>query len=145
VKGPPPSDQQKSDFLRIAAVVKSPLSLLGELHSGRVTQDQVDAVQALYPELYKQVQQTALTAIADRKAPLPYEKRKTLGILLAIPTDPILQPAVVSAMQASYSPGDTGDSPPPGGPPAHGKAPKLKTFASSVSSDLSAADSRTRA
>jgi hypothetical protein len=143
LRGAPPSDGQMASFLRIAAVVKSPLSLLGELHSGRVTQDQVDVIKELYPKLYGQIQEATMAAIAKRPSAVPYEKRKTLGILLSIPTDPILEPSVVAEMQKSYSPSDTGEPPQKSGQ-GHAKAAHV-SIASNVSSDLEAASSRTRA
>ncbi len=142
-KGPPPSDGQMADFMRIAAIATNPLGILSELRRNRITQDQVDTVKELAPKLYQQIQQSTMEAVVNRKEPLPYEKRKTLGILLSIPTDPILQPDVVRGLQASYAAPDTGE-PPPGGK-GHGKAPHLKAFAQSASSDLDAAESRSLA
>ena len=102
IKGPPPSEMQMSAFMRTAAVLKKPLSLLGELRGGRITQDEVDAVRVNYPQLYGQMQKAAMESIASRPTAVPYEKRKHLATLLGVPTDPTLTGDFVKQIQDSY-------------------------------------------
>jgi hypothetical protein len=103
IKGPPPSEMAMSSFMRVAAVLKDPLSLLTEMRRGQITAEQVDAVKANYPQLYQQFQKAGMEAVANRSTPIPYEKRKQLAVLFQIPTDPVLEPDFVATIQQSYA------------------------------------------
>lgn len=103
LKGPPPSDSEMSEWLRLDALLQKPTRLIGEIRAGRATQSEANAVRDNAPKIFAQMQKTALDAIAARPSEVPYEKRKMLGILLGIPTDPTLAPEFVADIQAGYA------------------------------------------
>jgi hypothetical protein len=104
LKPAPPSDAEMSAFLRKAAVVNDPMSVVKALRAGKVTADQVDALKSNYPSLYAQVQKTTMEAVqAQGGKEIPYEKRKALGILLQIPTDATLDPKFIALCQQSHA------------------------------------------
>lgn len=97
------SDAEVSRFMRYAQAVDDPLIVLREAKSGTLTRDHVEAVKAVYPKLYSEIQTQVLRAVVDSKKELPYDRRIQLGILLDIPTDKTLSPDFLRAIQATYS------------------------------------------
>jgi hypothetical protein len=57
--------------------------------------------------------------IADEKAPIGYDKRVQMGILLGIPTDKTLNPQFIASMQSTFGkpPTDGPQTPQPAGAP----------------------------
>lgn len=97
------SDAEISKFMRTAQAVDDPLIVLQEAKNGTLTRDHVEAVKAVYPNLYAEMQTTVMRYVVDSKQELPYDKRIQLGILLDIPTDKSLSPDFLRAVQATYS------------------------------------------
>jgi hypothetical protein len=98
-----PSKADQAKFLDYFDTVDDPTSALRSLEKGRITPQQVEALQAVYPEMYRTVQQQVMDHLQGLKEPLPYQQRIKLGVLLQIPTDPTLQPAFVQAIQGIYA------------------------------------------
>lgn len=109
------SDTEISQFMRSVQAVDDPLIVLREAKDGTLTRDHVEAVKAIYPELYDQMREHVMRTLVDAKSELPYAKRIQLGILLDIPTDKTLSPEFQRAIQATYSGADQAgaESPPP--------------------------------
>jgi len=80
-----PSDLEIRTFAQKWAAVSNPLSVLDDLRKGQVTHDQIEAIKNVYPELYGQIQQTALEKIRDfdaRGKSLPFQDRLQLDLFL---------------------------------------------------------------
>ncbi len=97
-----PSDLDLAKFERYVQAVADPLSTLEDLEQGTLTREQVEALQAVYPKLYAQIQETVMAKLVSDDGDVPYERRLTLGILLQIPTDKSLDPAYMRSMQANF-------------------------------------------
>ena len=108
-------------FDKMTAVL-DPKSVIKSLSDGTLTHSQVDAVKAVYPEMYGEVVDSVKTHIANLRESgktMPYNKVIQLGILLGQPMDPTQEPDMVRAFQDSYAP-----------PPDKGGRPKGSTSSS---------------
>lgn len=80
-----PSDLQIREFAQKWAAVANPLSVLDDLRRGTVTHAQIDALKAVYPELYAEVQGKALDKIRELDAQgkrMPFNDRLQLDLFL---------------------------------------------------------------
>lgn len=115
-KQPVPSglDVKEFKFLRQLKVGKNPLSVLDDLESGSLGQDQVKMLKYFAPEIHANIVQAASEEIVNMKQEgrdLPIDKVCQLGIMLDTAIDPMLEPDYIAAVQASFAP----PAPPEGG------------------------------
>lgn len=106
------SDSDKAKFMRYARAVDDPASVVDDMAEGRLTPEGVETLRAVYPGIFEQIKAKAIERIADEKAPIGYDKRLQMGILLGIPTDKTLNPAFIASMQSTFG------ATKPGGPQA---------------------------
>lgn len=101
----PPSDAEMIDFLRRYEAIEDPLSLLDRTADGSITDAHVDAVRAVYPRMYQQIQGEIANIISelDDASLIPYARRTRIGILMGVPADPTLDPRFLFRMQQTYS------------------------------------------
>lgn len=99
-----PSSMELAKFERYLQVAEAPLTVLDEVKHGTLTREHVEALQAIYPEIYKQIQQRVMSNIASGQWNLSYERKLQLGILLSVPADSSLQPETVLQLQQSIAP-----------------------------------------
>ena len=97
-----PSTLEMAKFARYVQTVESPLTMLRELQQGTLTREHVEALQVVYPEIYRQIQVKVMDKISQGTK-LSYERRLQLGILLNIPTDSSMQPENLMNLQESIS------------------------------------------
>ena len=97
------SNTEIDKFSRILAAAENPLSLLDDMQSGRLTQEAVDTVKALYPEIYQSIQMEIIENIDEIRANVAYEGRLQLGILFQVPADAVLRPALIQGLQLNYA------------------------------------------
>lgn len=120
VKSDPPSPARAA-WLRKFDVYKDPVGTVSrELARGTLTRDHVDALKAMYPSLYGQVQKKSMDRLAELAAKdrLPsFSKRIQLAILLGVPADASFQPDFVQSQQMLYAQGDKAASMAAGNPP----------------------------
>lgn len=109
------SDAEISQFMRYTQAIDDPLIVLRDAKAGTLTRDHVEAVKAVYPQLYDQMRVEVMRSVVQTTAELPYAKRIQLGILLDIPTDKTLAPDFLREIQATYSGAEKAgaESPPP--------------------------------
>lgn len=89
-------------FLRYFEAAVSPTSVLESVASGQVSREGVETLQALYPTIYKDLQDDFTARIEALKEPLPYKAQVLLGTLFDLPTTPTLDPAFVQRVQGAY-------------------------------------------
>lgn len=97
------SQTEIDKFARIAAAAEDPYSILDELNSGKLTQEAVDTVKQLYPEIYHSIQMEIVERADEIKQSVDYKGRLQLGILFGVPTDTVLEPTFVRMMQENYA------------------------------------------
>lgn len=80
-----PSDLQIREFAQKWAAVANPLSVIDDLRRGTVTHAQIDALKAVYPQMYAEVQTKALAKIRELDAQgkrMPFNDRLCLDLFL---------------------------------------------------------------
>lgn len=107
-----PSSLELSKFERYLQAVEAPISVLDDLERGTITREHVEAIKAVYPTIYRMMQQEVMDQMAENSDKISYGKRIQLGILLDVPTDETLKPEAISYLQANFA--DQNAPPPPG-------------------------------
>jgi hypothetical protein len=98
-----PSQMELSKFERYMQVIEQPLSTLEDLERGTLTRDHVEALKAVYPNLYNNMRAEVLKQ-AESNPNLSYNKRIQMGILMDLPTDSSLSPQFIVQMQQNFVP-----------------------------------------
>ncbi len=98
-----PSNTEIDKFARIAAAAEDPYSILDDMQGGQLTQESVDTVKALYPEIYHEIQMELVQNAEVIKQKVGYTGRLQLGVMFQAPTDPSLQPDFIQLMQSNYA------------------------------------------
>lgn len=126
-----PSDMEMRGFARYVAAVEDPHGVIERLSTGEVTPEDAEAMRAVYPEMYADVQRQIMMQLGEIQSKLPYQRRLALSIFSGVPTDPTLDPRVLSALQASFAneAGTDGGVMAPRAEPAFGSVSKEKPTA----------------
>lgn len=98
-----PTDSDLSKWERYIAAVADPYSVLDELRHGSVSPEAVEAVQAVYPNLYQDIRLQLTQKVSELEATVPYHDRMQLSQLFGVPLDPTLDSGFVNAIQNSYA------------------------------------------
>ncbi len=82
-----PSDAQLAKFNRVVNSIDNPFSVIKDFQDGKITKEQVMAVQTVYPKIYAQIQKRVVNHMASNDlSKLPFNKKIQVGILLNNPT-----------------------------------------------------------
>jgi hypothetical protein len=102
-----PSSMELAQFKRYVQIIENPYTALDELKHGTLTSEHVEALQQVYPAIYKQIQNSVVQQLSKQKeAPkVPYNKKIQLGLLLGLPTDYSLRPDAILSLQAGFQAG----------------------------------------
>lgn len=95
-----PSTMEMSKFERSLKAVEKPLETVKELENGTFTKEHADALQAVYPELFKQLQIKVMDVVHSNN--LPYSKKIQLGMLMNVPSDTSLLPQNILGLQQNF-------------------------------------------
>lgn len=76
-----PGRSEISKFTRYYEAVQHPLSVLKQAAAGTLTPEAVEALQAVYPQLYEQMKATAVAKMAGRSN-IPYRQKLMLSMLV---------------------------------------------------------------
>ena len=110
----------KSDidaFAKYARAVQDPMTVLDDMSRGVISRQGVEALRAVYPKLYNQMQGETLYRLEQMKKPPSYADRLLLGTLLDAPTDAALNPKFIQTMQGVAGAPPSG----PGAQPQQGR------------------------
>jgi hypothetical protein len=119
----PLSPAEASTWNRYERAVNDPLSVLEDAKRGVLTAEAVEAVQAVYPSIYRALQAQVAEGLMEREKPLSWRERLQLGTLLGLPTDPNLEPDAIRLYQRMHT-----AAPEPSPDRAPGAAPAGKSF-----------------
>lgn len=97
-----PSTQELSKFERYLNAVERPIETIKSLESGTFSTEAAEALKAVYPGLYGNLQQEVLKKAQDNADKLTYNQRLQLGILLDIPADSSLSPDLLLNLQKQF-------------------------------------------
>lgn len=98
-----PSDAELEDWSKYVAAGEDPTRLLAELQSGDLTPETVEAVQAVYPALFGEMQQKLAEAIPDLRQKLDYADRLNLSLMFDMPVEQTATDDMFFSMQEMYS------------------------------------------
>ncbi len=84
------SDTEKYDFLQYAKALSDPLDVFRDVKNGTVTEQQVEAIKHVAPDLFSQMQDEVRWQAMMSTSPLDYEQEVHLGTLLEVETDTVL-------------------------------------------------------
>lgn len=97
---PKASDSALSKFSRYFDAVENPLMVLKHAAEGNLSREGIEALKAVYPNMYEQMRIEVQKQLPDLKKPLTWEQQKQLSILLDVPASATLEPKFIAAMQA---------------------------------------------
>jgi hypothetical protein len=93
---------QKASFNRSFAAVNNPVGVLKQVKNGTVSNEEIQALQAVHPALYKEMQQKVIENMTPAKArTLNYSTKIAVSKFLGSPMDESLMPQVVQSNQAA--------------------------------------------
>lgn len=96
-----PSDLELSKLERYMQVLENPLTVIDELSSGTLTREHVEALKAVYPNLYSRIRNEAINKAA-KEDNISYNKKVQIGILFDAPTDESMVAANLMALQSNF-------------------------------------------
>lgn len=109
--GMPDLPANKTDLLkfqRYLQAIDNPLLVIQHAKSGMVTSEEVEAVQAVYPRLFQEIRAELTSALVDDSAdrpslaPLSYNRRMGLSMLLKANMTGMMKPSVYMGAQSAY-------------------------------------------
>lgn len=103
-----PSRTEVDKFARIVRAAEKPMSILDDLNSHKLTQEAVDTVKYLYPEIYANIQMQFIDNMDFIMENVSYRGRVQLGILFQVPADEVLRPGFIATMQDNFAKRDLG-------------------------------------
>ncbi len=142
------SDAEIDKFARQMEVAEDPLVVLDRMYEGKLTLDESRALRAMYPELYRGMQDALLSYIEETGiSEIPFARRMQVGILFDMPTDPSLLPGnMVVYQQSAKAMGSVAEPQrqPPKQPSTMRKLPvsTVKNLVSSNQTDMQRLESR---
>lgn len=98
-----PSQWEIDQFLRRFSAVEDPLSLFDRAAEGSLHVEHREAVAAVYPEVYSEIQAGVLELLAEEPKRPSYPVRLQLGVLMGVPSDRSLLPDMIAALQSQYA------------------------------------------
>lgn len=97
-----PSDYEVSTFMTYKKTVDAPLSVLDSLKDNTISVQQIEALNAVYPDLYKQMKFQVMEKVISLKSPPSYQKKLALSMFLGVDVDSSLKPQMIMANQQSF-------------------------------------------
>ncbi len=126
----PPSPDQQRQWLSLHKIVDQPLSIFEHLENGTLNSPQVEALQAVYPEIHAEITGQMMEELGKMKIAnetIPYSKRLTISKFIGMPVDSTMTPASMQGILMAAGP-NTGPVAQAQDRPRHGAAgaPALK-------------------
>lgn len=136
---PPISQADLSHYADRVEGVENPLSLVDDLKRNKVSPEKVDAVKAVYPELYERIRANVFTQLSERTEPVPHSQRLVLDLALGGngALEPSLKPSSLAVMKQVAAFTASAGKPPPGG-----KVPNVANIFSTRTAQISGAARR---
>lgn len=98
-----PSDMEMRTFARYAAAVEDPHAIVDRLADGSVTPEDSEAMRAVYPEMYADIQRQIIESLPSLRESLPYQRRLAMSIFSNVAVDPALDPRVLAVLQGTFA------------------------------------------
>jgi hypothetical protein len=98
----PLNDVQKDDYDRALQIAEQPLAILGHMANGTMTPKDVQALQAIHPNVYKALAERMIAGIMEKqqkKQEIPYTARMQMSMFLSTPLDSTMRPMSIMGAQ----------------------------------------------
>lgn len=104
----PLSGAQMAQFDRYYQTIENPLSVMGTIKDGSISPEQVETLNAVYPQLYQEMKSHVMDAMMDHvqlmgRGMIPYKTKMGLSAFIGQPLDPSLFPQSVMSNQMTYA------------------------------------------
>lgn len=97
------TEEEQRVFARKLAVVEDPMVALRHAASRTLTPDDIEAFQAVYPTLAREVADKVIAKITESPKSVPYGQRIMLSLLTGIDLDGTMSPQAIAANQAAIA------------------------------------------
>lgn len=98
LEAPPVTEYQARTFLEYVRGAEDPLCVLEEVRDGNVSPEAIEAVRAIYPRTFAEIQQVVSEQLAGLKKPPPYQSRLELYRVFGVAADRSLSPEFFATM-----------------------------------------------
>lgn len=99
-----PSFSQKAKFNKYFGAVNNPIKVLDQIKDGSLSNEEMEALQAVHPELLQQMQQKVMENMTAKKLPsLNYSTKIALSKFLGQPLESGMLPQVIASNQATFA------------------------------------------
>ena len=95
-------DSTRQKFERYVDAINDPAGVLKLLADGKLTLEHVEALRAVYPNLYAESQRAVIEMLGE-KPNLTYRQKVQLGLFMQAPTMPAYDPAIFASIQLQYA------------------------------------------
>jgi hypothetical protein len=99
----PMDDVSAERLVRAAGAIADPMAVLDRLERGTVNRDELDAIRAVAPNMFAEMQNSIMVGLATREINPDYRGRLTLSMAFNIPADSSMLPASVAMSQTVYA------------------------------------------
>lgn len=100
-----PSEAQKDSFNRYYNTINNPIGVLSEVKAGSVSNEQIEALQAVYPHLLQEMRSNMLQAMESKKAlDLPYSVKMSIAKFLGQSLDANMTTQAIASNQMAMHP-----------------------------------------
>lgn len=93
---------EKAKYNNALDIAQQPLSVLNKMYKGMLTPDDLNALKAIYPSTYKDLQQKITASVVEAKQKdhsLPYQSKLMLSAFLGQPLDSSMDPSSIVQAQ----------------------------------------------
>jgi hypothetical protein len=97
-----PTAAEKAKYDTALTIAQQPLSVLQHVKDGSLTPFHIQALDAMYPSLYKGLKVHAIQSMAEahtKEVTIPYKTKMGMSLFLGMPLDPSISPANLMANQ----------------------------------------------
>lgn len=102
----PPTDTEMARWARYVRAVQDPLTVLQDMASGRLSEEGLETLRTVYPQLYGELSKRLTLAVTERLAegqPVSYPQRQALSRFLGAPVDGATAPGMTRVWQQAYA------------------------------------------
>jgi hypothetical protein len=98
-----PSSMEMHKFERYIGAIENPKAVINNFANGRMSREESEALQAVYPNLFTRLQENVIANIKHSGQHMNYQKKMQMGVLLNLVTDPSLAPENILSLQANFT------------------------------------------
>lgn len=98
-----PTGLEIAKAMRYIRAVEDPKTVLADIKNGEVSVEAMDALRAVYPNLFTEVVNAIYEQASSTTKPLSYNQKVQLSIITGTPMDSTMEPQFIGAMQKTFA------------------------------------------